>query len=85
MTVSRLDETDRFLGRYIWFITALLTLRVIVWGFEQRAHDKEYWLILAHVIPFLLVLFTGALILLLLKKLVFGRLVPKTDRHEAPR
>ena len=38
------ENTNRFLTKFIWFIAALLTLRVIVWFFEQRAHDKEYWL-----------------------------------------
>jgi hypothetical protein len=33
---------------------------VIIWFFEQRAHDKEYWLIFAHVIPFLLAIIAGA-------------------------
>ena len=56
-----------FLSKLIWVIVSLLTLRVVVWFFEQRAHDKEYWLIFAHVIPFLLVLFTSAFLLLFIK------------------
>ena len=70
-------DFSRFLSRLIQVIAALLTLRVGVWFFEQRAHDKEYWLIFAHVIPFLLVIFTGAVALLFIKRWVFGRL----DRH----
>ena len=57
-----MQDTNRFLTWLIWLVTALLTLRVAVWFFEQRAHDKEYWLIFAHVIPFLLVIYTGAAI-----------------------
>ena len=73
------ENTNRFLTKFIWFIAALLTLRVIVWFFEQRAHDKEYWLIFAHVIPFLLVIFTGALALLFIKKWVFRKRAKTRD------
>ena len=66
-----MDNTNRFLTKFIWFMAALMTLRVVVWFFEQRAHDKEYWLIFAHVIPFLLVIFTCAFTLLFIKKWVF--------------
>ena len=69
-----MDNTNRFLTKFIWFITALLTLRVVVWFFEQRAHDKEYWLIFAHVIPFLLAIFTGAAVLLFIKGWMFRKL-----------
>ena len=72
-----MTDLNGFLSKLIWLIAALLTLRVVVWFFEQRAHDKEYWLIFAHVIPFLLVIFTGAVALLFIKRWVFGRL----DRH----
>lgn len=69
----RADTASRFLSRLIWLITAILMLCVAVWFFEQRAHDKEYWLIFAHVIPFLLVIFTSAFILLLVKSRAFRR------------
>ena len=69
-----MENTNRLLTKIIWLIAALLTLRVVVWFFEQRAHDKEYWLIFAHVIPFLLVIFTGTFTLLLIKKWVFRKL-----------
>ena len=69
-----MENTNRLLTRIIWLIAAFLTLRVVVWFFEQRAHDKEYWLIFAHVIPFLLVIFTATFALLLIKKWVFGKL-----------
>ena len=55
-----MTDLNRFLSRLIQVIAALLTLRVAVWFFEQRAHDKEYWLIFAHVIPFLLAIIAGA-------------------------
>ena len=45
-----MENTNRLLTKLIWLIAALLTLRVAVWFFEQRAHDKEYWLIFAHVV-----------------------------------
>ena len=73
------ENTNRFLTKFIWFIAALLTLRVIVWFFEQRAHDKEYWLIFAHVIPFLLVIFTGAFALLFINKWVFRKRAKTRD------
>ena len=69
-----MENTNRLLTKIIWLIAALLTLRVVVWFFEQRSHDKEYWLIFAHVIPFLLVIFTATFALLLIKKWVFGKL-----------
>ena len=69
-----MENTNRLLTKLIWLIAALLTLRVAVWFFEQRAHDKEYWLIFAHVVPFLLVIFTGNFALLFLKKWVFRKL-----------
>ena len=69
-----METTNRLLTKLIWLIAALLTLRVAVWFFEQRAHDKEYWLIFAHVVPFLLVIFTGTFALLFIKKWVFRKL-----------
>ena len=71
---SKMNTANRFLTRAIWFVAGLLTLRVVVWFFEQRAHDKEYWLIFAHVVPFLLVIFTGTFILLFTKRFVFRKL-----------
>jgi hypothetical protein len=55
-----LEHAGKLITRLILLIASLLTLRVIVWFFEQRAHDKEYWLIFAHVIPFLLAIIAGA-------------------------
>ena len=55
-----MEHAGKLITRLILLIASLLTLRVIVWFFEQRAHDKEYWLIFAHVIPFLLVILVGA-------------------------
>ena len=75
-----MEHTSRLLSKFIWLITALLTLRVAVWFFEQRAHDKEYWLIFAHVVPFLLVIFTGALIVLFIKNWVVSWLGRRRDR-----
>lgn len=75
-----MEHTSRLLSKFIWLITALLTLRVAVWFFEQRAHDKEYWLIFAHVVPFLLVIFTGALILLFIKNWAFRWLGRRRSR-----
>ena len=69
-----MENTNRLLTKLIWLIAARLTLRVGVWFFEQRAHDKEYWLIFAHVVPFLLVIFTGTFTLLFIKKWVFRKL-----------
>ena len=69
-----MENTNRLLTKLIWLIAALLTLRVAVWFFEQRADDKEYWLIFAHVVPFLLVIFTGTFALLFIKKWVFRKL-----------
>ena len=79
-----MTDLDRFLTRLIQVIAALLTLRVAVWFFEQRAHDKEYWLIFAHVIPFLLVIVTGALLLVVIKNWVFRRLARRSATHHAP-
>ena len=69
-----MEHTNRFLTRFIWFIAALLTLRVVVWFFEQRAHDKEYWLIFAHVVPFMLTIIAGAVVLVLIKGWLFRKL-----------
>ena len=69
-----MEHTNRFLTRFICFIAALLTLRVVVWFFEQRAHDKEYWLIFAHVVPFMLAIITGAVVLVLIKGWLFRKL-----------
>ena len=54
------EKTRKLFTKIILLIAALMTARVVVWFFEQRAHDKEYWLIFAHVIPFLLVILVGA-------------------------
>ena len=79
-----MEHTNRFLTRLIWFIAALLTLRVVVWFFEQRAHDKEYWLIFAHVIPFFLVLFTSAFLLLFIKNWLFRKFAQKAPEDHHP-
>ena len=68
-----MEHTNRFLSKFILFIAALLTLRVVVWFFEQRAHDKEYWLIFAHVVPFMLVIITGTVVLIFIKNWLFRR------------
>ena len=68
-----MQDTNRFLTWLIWFVTAMLTLWVAAWFVEQRAHNKEYWLIFAHVIPFLLVIYTGAAILLFAKRWLFKK------------
>jgi len=79
----RAETARKLISRLIWLVTAALTLRVVVWFFEQRAHDKEYWLIFAHVIPFLLVIFTGAFILLFITGWAFRRFRPAPDEHDA--
>ena len=73
-----------FLSKLIWVIVSLLTLRVVVWFFEQRAHDKEYWLIFAHAIPFLLVLFTSAFLLLFIKNWLFRKFARKAPEDHHP-
>ena len=55
-----MEHAGKLITRLILLVASLMTLRVIVWFFEQRAHDKEYWLIFAHVIPFLLAIIAGA-------------------------
>ena len=66
-----MQGANRFLTWLIWFVTAMLTLRVAAWFIEQRAHDKEYWLIFAHVIPFLLVILVGAAAAIFIKNWAF--------------
>ena len=75
---------NRLLSRLIQVIAALLTLRVAVWFLEQRAHDKEYWLIFAHVIPFLLVIFTAAFALVFIKNWIFRRLEKGSSADRNP-
>ena len=76
-----MEKISKFLSRLVWATAALLTLRVVVWFFEQRAHDKEYWLIFAHVVPFLLVIFSSAITLVFIKNFIFRKLsAKKTDR-----
>ena len=79
-----MQDTNRFLTWLIWLVTALLTLRVAVWFFEQRAHDKEYWLIFAHVVPFLLAIYTGAAALLFIKRWLFGKLASGSAGKASP-
>ena len=78
----RAETARKLISRLIWLVTAALTLRVVVWFFEQRAHGKEYWLIFAHVIPFLLVIFTGAFILLVITRWAFRRFRLAPDEHD---
>ena len=66
-----MEKTSKLFTKIIMLIAALMTARVIVWFFEQRAHDKEYWLIFAHVIPFLLVIFAGAATAIFIKNCAF--------------
>ena len=74
-----MKNANRFLTKLIWLIAALLTLRVVVRFLEQRVHDKEYWLIFAHVILFLPVIFTATFALLFIKRRVFRRLAKPRD------
>ena len=55
-----MEHAGKLIIRLVLLVASLLTLRVIVWFFEQRAHGKEYWIIFAHVIPFLLAIIAGA-------------------------
>ena len=66
-----MEKISKLFTKIIMLIAALMTARVIVWFFEQRAHDKEYWLIFAHVIPFLLVIFVGATAAIFIKNWAF--------------
>ena len=66
-----MEKTSKFFTKIILLVAALMTARVIVWFFEQRAHDKEYWLIFAHVIPFLLVILVGAAAAIFIKNWAF--------------
>ena len=76
-----MEKISKFLSRLVWATAALLTLRVVVWFFEQRTHDKEYWLIFAHVVPFLLVIFSSAITLVFIKNFIVRKLsAKKTDR-----
>ena len=79
-----MQDTNRLLTWLICLVTALLTLRVAVWFIEQRAHDKEYWLIFAHVIPFLLVIYAGAAILLFLKAWLFRKFAKDVAKTLGP-
>lgn len=63
-----MEHINQFLTCFILFIAALLTLRVVVWFFE---HDKEYWLIFAHVLPFMPVIVTGTVVLIFIKSWLF--------------
>tara|TARA_B100000886_G_C20223542_1_gene407498 strand:- start:58 stop:279 length:222 start_codon:yes stop_codon:yes gene_type:complete len=69
-----LEHAGKLIIRLVLLVASLLTLRVIVWFFEQRAHDKEYWLIFAHVIPFLLAIIAGAGVSIFVLKWVLRRL-----------
>ena len=66
-----MEKTSKLFTKIILLVAALVTARVIVWFFEQRAHDKEYWLIFAHVIPFLLVILVGAAAAIFIKNWAF--------------
>jgi len=65
------EKTSKLFTKIILLIAALMTARVVVWFFEQRAHEKEYWLIFAHVIPFLLVILVGAAAAIFIKNWAF--------------
>ena len=69
-----MEHAGKLIIRLVLLVASLLTLRVIVWFFEQRAHDKEYWLIFAHVIPFLLAIIAGAGVSIFVLKWVLRRL-----------
>ena len=68
-----MEHAGKLIIRLVLLVASLLTLRVIVWFFEQRAHDKEYWLIFAHVIPFLLAIIAGAGVSIFVLKWVLRR------------
>ena len=79
------EKTSKLFTKIILLIAALMTARVIVWFFEQRAHDKEYWLIFAHVIPFLLVIYASAVILLFAKGWLFRKFAKDAAKTPGPR
>ena len=66
-----MEKTSKLFTKIILLIAALMTARVVVWFFEQRAHEKEYWLIFAHVIPFLLLILVGAAAAIFIKNWAF--------------
>ena len=77
------EKTSKFFTKIISLIAALMTARVVVWFFEQRAHEKEYWLIFAHVIPFLLVILVGAAAAIFIKNWAF-RLFKTSVAEKSP-
>ena len=66
-----MEKTSKLFTKIILLIAALMMARVIVWFFEQRAHEKEYWLIFAHVIPFLLLILVGVAVAIFIKNWAF--------------
>ena len=69
-----MEHAGKLIIRLVLLVASLLTLRVIVWFFEQREHGKEYWIIFAHVIPFLLAIIAGAGVSIFVLKWVLRRL-----------
>ena len=57
-----------------------LLFQSLLWALEQREHGKDYWLILAHVVPFVIVVLLGAFLVLLLSGWLIKRAEKKAGR-----
>ena len=51
------------------------------WGIGQRAHGKEYWLIFAHIIPFILLALLGAGLVLFIAHWCIRQIEKKSPRE----
>lgn len=62
-------------------IVLVLCLYAAYWGVGQRGHGKEYWLIFAHVIPFVLLVLAGAGLVLFIAHWCLRRIETKSPRE----
>lgn len=65
----------------VYVAMLMLFVWACLWGFDQRVHGKEYWLIFAHIVPFLLVVVLGAGLILVISHWIMGRLERKSPRN----
>ena len=62
-------------------IVLVMFIYAAYWGGGQRAHGKEYWLIFAHIIPFVLLVLLGAGLVLFIAHWCMRRIENKRPRE----
>lgn len=76
-----MTRTRKVINGIVGVIVLALFFYAAYWGFGQRAHGKEYWLIFAHIIPFILLVLLTASLVLFIAHWCISRIENKSPRE----